>query len=122
MEWTFHQISMKTGIPKDTLRYYDKLGMISPKRHENGYRYYDDNDLSALQYVTVMKYAQFTLSDIKAMLSLSCDQPTAECNEIGKRILTTKATELKQVAANYQNIIGLLEVFLPTSNGNENKE
>ena len=25
MEWTIHQIAMKTGIPKDTLRYYDKL-------------------------------------------------------------------------------------------------
>jgi len=119
MEWTIHQIAMKTGIPKDSLRYYDKLGMISPKRRENRYCCYDDNDLAELQYLTVMKYAQFTLSDIKAMLGLSCDQPTAECNEIGKKILTTKAAELKQIVANYQNIIGLLEVLLPMIDGVE---
>lgn len=117
MEWTIKQIAMITGISKNSLRYYDKLGMVSPKRHENGYRYYDDNDLAALQYVTVMKYAQFTLSDIKAMLALSCGQPTAECNEIGKRILTTKETELKLVVANYQNIIRLLEELLPMIDG-----
>jgi len=119
MEWTIQQIALITGIPKDSLRYYDKLGMISPKRHENGYRYYDDNDLAALQYLTVMKYAQFTLSEIKAMVGLSCDQPTAECNEIGKRILTEKTKELKQVVANYQKIILLLEELLPMIDGVE---
>jgi len=119
MEWTIQQIALITGIPKDSLRYYDKLGMISPKRHENGYRYCDDNDLAALQYLTVMKYAQFTLSEIKAMVGLSCDQPTAECNEIGKRILTEKTKELKQVVANYQKIILLLEELLPMIDGVE---
>jgi len=119
MEWTIHQIAKETGIPKDSLRYYDKLGMISPKRRENGYRCYDDNDLAALQYATVMKYAQFSLSDIKTILGLSCDQPTAECNETGKRILTAKAAELKQMAANYQNIIRLLEELIPMMDGVE---
>jgi len=119
MEWTIDQIAKETGISKDSLRYYDKLGMISPKRRENGYRCYDDDDLVALQYVTVMKYAQFTLSDIKAILGLSCDQPTTECNETGKRILTSKVTELKQIIANYQNIIRLLDELLPMIDGVE---
>lgn len=119
MEWTIQQAAAKTGIPKDSLRYYDKMGILSPKRHQNGYRYYNDNDLAVLQSITVMKYAQFTLAEIKAMVDLSCDQPTAECNEVGRRIVTAKTTQLKQAVANYQNIIHLLEELLPMMDGVE---
>lgn len=113
MEWTIKQTSLKTGIPVDSLRYYDKLGIVSPKRHENGYRYYDEKDVSALQYITVMKYAKFTLSEIKTMIGLFGNEPSAECNGITKDILDSKSNMLKQAVMNYQNIIKLLGHLLP---------
>lgn len=110
---TIKQASLKTGIPTDSLRYYDKLGIVSPKRHVNGYRYYDEKDLSDLQYITVMKYAQFTLSEIKTMLGLFGNEPSPECNVIAKSILISKSDGLRQAVLNYQNIIKLLGQLLP---------
>lgn len=35
------------NISQDTLRYYEKVGVIPPvNRDENGYRIYNDNDLN----------------------------------------------------------------------------
>jgi len=52
MERNIKEMSEATGIPSDTLRYYDKLGIVSPKRQDNGYRTYNETDFIYLQYVT----------------------------------------------------------------------
>ena len=33
------------GLSRDTLRYYEKRGILSSKKEENGYRYYTEEDI-----------------------------------------------------------------------------
>lgn len=113
MKYTIKQVSKITGITSDSLRYYDKLGIVSPKRSENGYRYYDEDDLYRLQYTAVMKYAQFTLSEIKSIMELFDREPTPECNAISKNILSSKVELLSHMVENYKHIIGLLKKLIP---------
>ncbi|MDR0295496.1 MAG: MerR family transcriptional regulator [Prevotellaceae bacterium] len=113
MKWTIRQTTKETGLSADTLRYYEKEGMISPKRHENGYRYYDERDISILKNIVVMKYAHFTLAEMKSMEELQTREANSECNEICKQILNSKITELNQAILNYQKIVTLLEALLP---------
>ena len=119
MEWTIKEISAKTGISTDTLRYYDKLGIVSPKRHENSYRYYDEKDVFALEYISVMKYAQFSLADIKTIVGLLDKEPSLQCNDISIEIISKKIGTLQQMIINYQNIIQLMEGLLPMIDGVE---
>jgi DNA-binding transcriptional MerR regulator len=113
MKRTIRQTTAATGLSGDTLRYYEKEGMISPKRHENGYRYYDEHDIMILKNIVVMKYAHFTLAEMKSMEELYTREPNSECNEICKRILNAKIAELKQAIFNYQKIVKLMEALLP---------
>ena len=113
MTLTIKQTAEITGLTTDTLRYYEKMGIISSKRHENGYRYYDENDISILKIIVVMKYAHFTLDEIKSMVELFKQEPTEECNSAGKHILTTKIIELEHKIFNYQQIIVLMKELLP---------
>ena len=113
MTLTIKQTAKITGLTADTLRYYEKAGIISSKRHENGYRYYDEYDLSILKTIVVMKYAHFTLEEIKSMVELFKQEPTEECNTAGKQILTTKIVELEQKILNYQQIVVLMKELLP---------
>jgi len=113
MKWTIKEIAEATGLSADTLRYYEKEGMVSPKRHENGYRYYDESDLMILKNIVVMKYAHFTLAEMKSMEELYAQEPNTECNEIVKRILNAKITELNHAILNYQKIVALMETMLP---------
>lgn len=76
-KYTISQISKKLGISKDTLRYYDKENIVVPERAENGYRYYSENDICKLKYILVMKYSDFTLTEIKSVIS----SMNLECND-----------------------------------------
>lgn len=47
MQYKINEVSKITGIPVDTLRYYEKIGVITPKINEtNRYRYYTAWDIN----------------------------------------------------------------------------
>lgn len=56
------------GVSKDTLRYYDRIGVVSPSRKDNRYRRYSRDDLIDLMNIQIMRYADFTLDEIKGKL------------------------------------------------------
>lgn len=113
MHWTIKQISQLTGISQDSLRYYDKVGIVSPQRGENGYRLYTQDDYTALQYIIVMKYAHFTLSEIKEVIYLLTEKPSDECNKINRDILINKINLLNDKIKNYKQISKSLSFVLP---------
>ena len=113
MTLTIKQTAEITGLTTDTLRYYEKMCVISSKRHENGYRYYDEYDVSILKIIVVMKYAHFSLDEIRSMVELFKQEPTEECNTAGKQILTAKIVELEFKILNYQQIVVLMKELLP---------
>jgi len=117
VKWTIKQTTEATGLSADTLRYYEKEGMVTPKRHENGYRYYDERDIRVLKNIVLMKYARFTLAEMKSMEELHTREPDSECNEICRRILNAKVTELNQAILNYREIVTLTEALLSMMEG-----
>ncbi len=61
------ELSQKAGVSKDTLRFYEKAGLLNSnnKRRENNYRHYDDEDVSRLEFIKHGKALGFTLREIK---------------------------------------------------------
>ena len=43
--YKINEISKLYGIGVDSLRYYEKLGILRPRRDTNGYRLYDLKDM-----------------------------------------------------------------------------
>lgn len=55
---TIKEVSMKYGISADTLRYYERVGMIPPvTRTEGGIRDYHEEDLSWVELALCMRSA-----------------------------------------------------------------
>jgi DNA-binding transcriptional MerR regulator len=113
IKWTIKQMAQISGISIDSLRYYDKLGIVSPKRFENGYRHYTERDYVYLQYLTVMKYGQFSLAEIKAVIQRLDIEAGDECNRANLDIFISKRTELLEAIENYQGIIKLFDNLFP---------
>ena len=113
MSFTIKQAQEITGLSADTLRYYEKEGIVSARRGDNGYRYYDESDIGLLKYIVVMKYARFTLAEVKSIAMLYGREPTDECANICSEILNSKINELKQAINNYQKIVEFMEASLP---------
>lgn len=64
------ELSQKAGLFKDTIRYYEKIGLLSSiqKRTDNNYRHYDAETVSHLLFIKQGKTMGFTLSEIKAII------------------------------------------------------
>lgn len=55
---TIKEISEQLGVSQDTLRYYEKVGMISPvTRTKGGIRDYQEDDIAWVKLATCMRNA-----------------------------------------------------------------
>ena len=52
------EVSQECGVSADTLRYYERIGLLSPvNRTESGIRDYDEGDLKRVEFVKCMRSA-----------------------------------------------------------------
>lgn len=58
------------NISKKTLRYYDKIGLLSPKEilSSNGYRHYNKEDICKIPVIKYYKQSGFQLENIKQLI------------------------------------------------------
>lgn len=69
--YKIEDVSIKTGLTKRAIRYYEDLNLITPKRTESGYRLYTDEDIEKIQKIISLKESLgFSLAEIKAALDL----------------------------------------------------
>lgn len=63
----------RTGLTKDTIRFYEKKGLISVEkrsRRENNYKEYSEQILDKLMLIRKLKDMGFTLNEIDTFLEL----------------------------------------------------
>lgn len=67
-----NKVAELTGVTVRTLRYYDKINLLSPvSKTEGGHRLYNEENLQKLLQIQFLKKTDFTLEEIKQMLSSS---------------------------------------------------
>lgn len=114
--WTIKAMAKKTNISEDTIRYYEKEGLLRPKRSPNNYRQYTVADFTTLKYIAVMKYASFSLKEIKELVHLLNTPPSANCHLHSNQLLKKKKTDLEKMVIHYQMLVQLLnQVPIPES-------
>jgi MerR family copper efflux transcriptional regulator len=67
------ELSKKSGFSRDTIRFYEKNGLIAlekESRFENNYKDYSDRVLKRLEVIKKIKDMGFTLVEIKAIIQL----------------------------------------------------
>jgi MerR family transcriptional regulator, copper efflux regulator len=63
-------LSDQTGVPTRTIRYYEKIGLLSPaSRGENRYRLYDQTDAERLRFIKSARALDFSLQEIAQILA-----------------------------------------------------
>jgi MerR family transcriptional regulator, copper efflux regulator len=65
------ELSKQTGLSKDTIRFYEKLGLITASSNDIGTKYYKRYSLETIERLSTIvqgKGLGFTLSEIKQLL------------------------------------------------------
>jgi DNA-binding transcriptional MerR regulator len=108
VSYSIGQVADKLGVSIDTLRYYDKSGLLPfVKRDQNGRRKFTDNDLHLMRTIVCLKNAGVSVSDIATFIELRLQ---------GDQTLTTRyqlldnhETELRQQINDLEETLSYLK-------------
>ncbi len=104
------EASKISGVSTRTLHYYDEIGLLSPKKSENGYRLYSEEDMDTLQLILFYKFFHFPLKDIKRLLN---EEETTKIITLKKQL-----SLLKNEAIQLEQLIDTLEKTIQNMKGN----
>ena len=77
---TIGQLAKATRTKVETVRFYERIGLIgAPARSEGNYRLYDRDALSRLSFVRRARDLGFSLDQVRALLGLSDDRSRSCC-------------------------------------------
>lgn len=117
--WTIGQIAKRAGVSNDTIRLYERYGLIEePPRAKNGYRQYSSDTVDQLVFIQRAKHMGFTLKEIQELLSIqhTSKQSCAEVRQKAQQKLQQideKLQELKQLEKVVKKLIRDCEKHRP---------
>ncbi|MEO7426583.1 MAG: MerR family DNA-binding protein [Fibrobacteria bacterium] len=110
------ELSKRTGISRDTIRFYEKEALIIPTKpprkafFSNNYKDYPDAVVSSLLFIQGTKALGFTLSEIREMLKLRSLKQKGSKNWTAKA--EEKLAEIDRKIADLNNLKTLLSEAL----------
>lgn len=103
-------VARRAGVRASALRYYEKVGLISPQRRESGRRQYDPGVFNVLAVIQIAKEAGFTIAETKLLLHGFGREVTA--SERWRALAQRKQVELDNLIATARRMKGLLRASL----------
>ncbi|MCU4350657.1 MerR family transcriptional regulator [Acinetobacter ursingii] len=67
---TIGKLAKQANLNVETIRYYQRIGLMRTPEAVNHYRYYNDQDIETLSFIQKAKDAGLQLSEIKELLQL----------------------------------------------------
>lgn len=90
-EYTIGQFAKLLGVNKETIRYYENLGLIPlPEKKSNGYKIYTKQHVELMEVILIIKDSGFTLKEIKNLIMLQENNIDTQDNTVYKEILLRK--------------------------------
>ncbi len=98
-----------TGITEDTIRYYEKIGLLPrAQRKENSHRVYSEGDVELMKLISCLKKTGLPLDEMRPYLNLSRDSNLSEYPELYDKIQIHKRNILDQIAS-LQQIVDFID-------------
>lgn len=94
------EVSKITGISKDTLRFWDKIGLLKPKYvdPENSYRYYTYDQFWSMDIVMCCRSLNIPIDKIRTILASSSNDRVLE-------LLLEQRKEAEQLSRYYKQVV-----------------
>ena len=97
------EVSDYLGISMDTLRNWERNGLLQVKRKQNGYRVYTNDDIERLKMIRTLRLANYSLESILRMLNALMHNPEVNI----KQVLNTPQADADIVSVCDRLIISL---------------
>lgn len=110
MKLTIGKLSAQTNVNIETVRYYERIGLMPPPfRSDGGHRIYDETHLERLAFIRRCRDLGFPLEDVRSLLEMadkdehcSSMRPTASAH---LQVVKAKLEALKQMQKALSDIL-----------------
>jgi DNA-binding transcriptional MerR regulator len=110
VDQTISVLAKRFGVRPDTLRYYDRLGLVRPTgRSTAGYRLYDETSIERMEFIRGAQRMGLRLSDVKELLEVR-DRGQCPCGHtkvLVERRLAEVSAEIRQLSAVRRQLVAL---------------
>ncbi|PJZ58411.1 MerR family transcriptional regulator [Leptospira barantonii] len=105
-------LSEQSGVSRDTIRFYEKKGLITGNiitRRDNNYKEYSEDVLEQLLLIKLLRKLSFTLEEIKT-LSVNKIDNRLECNSLVRsvkqklNVIETEMERLKKIKTKLNSV------------------
>ena len=97
------------GISNRTLRYWEDAGVLKSTRAENGYRYYDDENIAKINQIVLLRKLKMPIVDIERIF-------IADSYSVAIEVLNDYLANLKHNTAVYNSLAAIVENLLGNIN------
>ncbi len=109
MEFKIGKLSEETGINIDTLRYYEKQGLVLPvQRRRSGYRIYNNESIKEVEFIKRAQALGFNLTEIKEIIEI--DKHKDNIDDI-RTVLRNKSRDIKKLLSDASRITRALNII-----------
>ena len=105
------EVAKLAELPIKTIRYYEDIGFIQPKRSANGYRSFRQSDVHKLAFLGRARSLGFSIEDCRALLHLYADDTRAsvDVKRIAQEHLTRIDAKVKELQTMRHTLSHLIE-------------
>lgn len=111
------EIAQQSGLPAKTIRYYEEIKLIQPRRDNNGYRNFDTTDLHKLTFLARARSLGFNIEDCRHLLALFEDNSRASSDV--KELAQSHLQRIDQKLAELQGMRDTLSHLVHACAGND---
>ncbi|MGV7002139.1 MerR family transcriptional regulator [Priestia megaterium] len=94
--YSISEVAMKTGFTAHTLRYYEKIGLLSSPLRKGGKRRYTEGEIRLLKFMKMLKQTGMSLEDIQEFLKDGCLLENIDSVAIQLKKIQTRADILNK--------------------------
>ena len=105
------EVAKMAELPIKTIRYYEEIGFIKPKRSANGYRSFRVSDVHKLAFLGRARSLGFSIEDCLALLQLYKNETraSADVKQIAQEHLTRIDAKVKELQAMRNTLSHLID-------------
>lgn len=106
------ELSAQSGLSRDALRYYERLGLMPrPRRSSGGFRLYPAGTLERIRFIKQAQLHGLTLREIRELLGFQDRRGRERCRQV-QRLLARKLADVDSRLAQLQDFRHTLQDYL----------
>ena len=112
---TIARAARQAGVNTETVRFYERKGLIDRPPKGGGYRVYPSDQVARIRFIKEAQQIGFSLSEIKELLALRAD-PNADCSAVQQQAMA-KQQEVRRKIDRLREIDAALETLIAACPG-----